>query len=496
VTDRPAPPRVQPIVSLKNVSHRFHDFALTGITLSLRPGEVHAITGENGSGKSALMRLLSGWYAPDSGELRYPASGSPPAVSYVDQDAQTFENLTVADNVFFNRPYRIMGIPFSVNRVRMAAECRRLFRELGIPFSPETIVGTLGFAEREIINAVRALVDDAPITIFDAATSAMAEPDRTIVVDIVRRLQARGRGIFFISHRIDEILAIADRVSVIDHGILTVTRAVATMSRGDLVRMMTGEIHPKGYPRIRGTRGPVLLEVRNLASPPALSDVSFHVRRGEILGITGLMGSGRTRLANCLFGLVRPTAGSIVMEGRELIFNDPGDAMAAGISLIPEDRLINGIFPENDLVFNMTLAALPRFVHRATLNDMYMREVVRNLTTTLDIKPGLESDDLGRYSGGNLQKVLVARWLATRTRVCIMDEPTRGSDVAARVDIYNAINDLVNGGVSVVLISSEIDEILGMSDRILVLAGGRIAAEIPRDLATKEQIIAFAAEGG
>lgn len=487
---------IEPTVRFSGVTKRLPDFTLSDVCIDVYPGEVHALTGENGSGKSVLMRMLSGWHTPDSGTIEFPRHDSAPHVSYVDQDVQTFDNLTVAENVFFNRSPNLFRLSFLIDQTRVLAECYNVFEELGISISPQARMGTLGYAERQLVNSVRALVDDAPLAVFDAATTAMTEPDRELVYKLVRRLQHSGSAIFLISHRVQEIMDLANRVSVLDHGRLTATREVATMSSKELVRTMTGEIHERGYPHLRSSPGPVMMKVRNLCSPPVLNDVSFDVRRGEILGITGLMGSGRTRLAGCLFGLIEPTSGVIELDDRPVALDSPSTAMTYGISLIPEDRLENGIFPQHDLVFNITLAALERFAHNSRLDDLYMREMVRKLAGTLDIKPRNQTDRIDGYSGGNQQKVLIARWLATRTRLCIMDEPTRGTDVASRVDIYNAINDLVNSGVSVLLISSEIEEILGMSDRLIVLAGGVIAAEMTRNEATKERIIACAAEDG
>lgn len=496
---------VSPIVAIHHVYKRFPDFMLKDISLDLYRGEAHVIIGENGSGKSALMKLLSGLFAPDEGTIEFDgetvafssiSDGRNNGVLYVHQDVQSFDNLSVAENVYFNRLPRRWGIAALLDGNRVVSDCRRVFRALGITIRPESPMGTLGYAERQLIAAVRAYVTDDPVVIFDEPSSAMTEPDREILFRIVDRLKKKHRGVFYISHRMDEIKRIADRVTVMYQGRIVGTCGAEEAGPETLFRMMAGEGEKKGYPRFRSYRGPVIMRVRDLKSEPILQGVSFEVHYGEILGITGLMGSGRTLLANCLFGNVKPHAGTIELDEETVSIGHPSDAMAAGISLIPEDRAENGVFPRHDLVINSTIAALQRFQQRYTLDREYMRELATEFSAKLDVKPGKPNDLIGRYSGGNQQKVLVARWLMGRSRVYIMDEPTRGIDVASKVDIYNAMNDLISKGASIVLISSEIEEILGMCDRVLVLAGGRIAAEMEAGEATKEKILEYATDDG
>jgi ribose transport system ATP-binding protein len=492
-----------PIVALRGVFKKFPDFFLNDISIDLYPGEAHVIIGENGSGKSMLMRLISGIYSPDSGALEVNGDpvefasihdGRSAGILYVHQDVQSFDNLSVAENVYFNRLPRRWGIKSLLDRNRVVSDCRRVFRALGISVCPESMMGSLGYAERQLIAAVRAYVTDAVVTIFDEPTSAMTEPDRQILFRMVDRLKQKRSGVFYISHRIDEIERIADRVSVMHHGRIVGTRLVSEADSETLFRMMAGEGEKKGFPRLQKKPGPVIMRVRNLSSAPILQGVEFDVRQREILGITGLMGSGRTLLANCLFGNVKPDSGTIELDGENILIRHPNDAMSAGISLIPEDRSVNGVFPRHNLIANSTIAALPRFRNRYLLDREYMEELTTEITTNLDVKPGQPTDLIGRYSGGNQQKVLVARWLMGRSRVYIMDEPTRGIDIAAKVDIYNAMNDLISKGSSIILISSEIEEIIGMCDRVLVLAGGKIAAEMDSTEATKEKILEYATE--
>jgi len=495
----------RPLIELKNICKHFVEFHLDEVDIQLYKGEVHVLIGENGSGKSTLMKLISGWFPPDGGAILY--RGEPVqfhsiheaqknGVIYLHQDVQSFNNLSVAENVFFGRIPRFWGIRAFVDLERMLAKCQQVFAELQIPIDPKALLGKLGYAERQLVAAARAYVADADLVIFDEPTSAMSEPDREILFDILKRLKDRDTGIFYISHRMDEIRRIGDRVSVIHKGRIRGTERCSGVDKGSLLKLMSGEVQKNHYPRFETETGPVVMRVDNITLEPILKGVNFHLRRGEIVGITGLMGSGRTLLANCLFGIVRPTGGKLEINGEKVSFRHPNDAMARGISLIPEDRAENGIFSRHNLIQNITTATLPRFRFRAMLNESYMRELTQEYVKEMNIKPGNTGDIMDTYSGGNQQKVMVSRWLMKRSKIYIMDEPTRGIDAAAKVDIYNTMNDMVSKGASIILISSEIEEILGMSDRILVLAGGRISAEMSRNDATKEKILELATDEG
>jgi ribose transport system ATP-binding protein len=298
--------------------------------------------------------------------------------------------------------------------------------------------------------------------------------------------------VFYISHKLDEIAKIGDRVTVLHSGRVAASLPDGSVDRDALIHMMTGGTSSERYPRLRVEFGPQILSVEHLKSGSVLKDVSFSLRRGEILGITGLMGSGRTRLANCLFGQTRPSGGVVRVEGRPAEFGHPAEALKRGIALIPEDREKNASFHNQDIIQNIAVAALDRFLGAYGLDTRYMEELTDEYIASLGILPGRPSDIMRSYSGGNQQKVIVARWFMSLCRIFIMDEPTRGVDAAARVDIYNAMNDLITKGASIILISSDIEEILGMCDRVLVLARGRIACDLPRAEATTEKIIDYA----
>jgi ribose transport system ATP-binding protein len=491
---------MRPLLELVGISKSFSDgFALEDVRLDLRSGEVHVVVGENGSGKSAIMKLIGGLYGPDEGTLFLDgestsftdiADAKSHGIMYQPQEPMLFENLSVAENLYFDLLPR--GRFGGLNTLRLRSDAFALLEELGIHFDTGASVSSLGYAQRQLLEAAKACVGKWKVVAFDEPTAAMAEPEREILFSIVRRLKAEGAGVFYVSHRLDEILKVGDRVSVVRQGRVLDTRAVGSLDRESLVRMMTGRLQTERYPRVERKRGKPVLEVKGLQSLPVLHDVSFSMRKGELLGVTGLMGSGRTRLAQCLFGAVEPTGGEIRLDGEPVRFKDPGDALESGIALVPEDRSENAILHRQDLVLNVTVASLSRFRGLTGLDASLMHNLTQDYSDRLGLRPGKPGDRPDQYSGGNQQKVAVARWLARRSRIYILDEPTRGIDVASKVDIYNAITDLVAKGASVILISSDIEEILGLCDRVLVLAGGRIACDLSRAEATQELILEYA----
>ncbi|HUX36610.1 MAG TPA: sugar ABC transporter ATP-binding protein [Rectinemataceae bacterium] len=491
-----------PLLELRSLGKVFSpDFALDDITLSLDRGEVNVLVGQNGSGKSALMGLVAGQYSPDSGTIFLDGEavdfGSmhesrKAGITFQRQDPQLYNNLNVAENVFFHRvSARKFGLRL-VDPYRIREECAELFAELGIAIDPGDLVADLGYTQRLLILAVQTYVADSKIVIFDEPTAGMTDPEREILFAIVRAIRRRGAGIFYISHKLDEVGLVGDRVTVIHQGRMTGSLRCADAGRDRLIALMTGRNHSERYPRLDLDQGQRVLSVEGLQSGSVLRDVNFTLHKGEILGITGLMGSGRTRLAQCLFGVTRPSAGSIKIEGAKAAFGHPAEAMARGMALIPEDRDNDAVFHFHDIVQNMSIAALPRFRGSSGLNQRYMHELTSEYIRNLAIRPGHAGDFMRDYSGGNQQKVIVARWLMSLCRIFIMDEPTRGIDAAARIDIYNAMNDLISKGAAIILISSDVDEILGMCDRVLVLARGRIVRDIAHGGATKEEILDFA----
>jgi len=491
-----------PLLELRSVGKYFSDdFSLRDVSLVLEAGEVHTLIGQNGSGKTALMEAVCGVSRRDSGSILLEGRGvdfasvneareSGVVMQY--QSAQLFDNLTVAENVFFRRMPRSGFSGRMIERYRLHEDCSILFARLGIAIPPEELLSRLGYTQRLLVAAAQTCIAGAKVVVFDEPTAGMTDPEREIVFEIVREVRDAGAGVFFITHKLDEVRLLGDRVTVLHSGKISATLPSGSADREVLIRMMTGGTCSERYPRIRVDYGPQVLSVEGLRSGSVLKDVSFSLRRGELLGITGLMGSGRTRLASCLFGHVKPSAGVVRVEGEVVDFNHPADALARGIALIPEDRDKNAAFHNQDILQNMSISSLLRFVGPGGLHRAYMEELTDEYISSFDIRPGHSDDIMRSYSGGNQQKVIVARWFMSLCRIFIMDEPTRGVDAASRIDIYNAMNDLVTKGASIILISSDVEEILGMCDRVLVLAGGRIACDLPKAEATSEKIIDYA----
>lgn len=485
------------ILELDKIGKRLNDtFSLEDISLDLREGEVHFITGENGSGKSALMKILSGRFLPDRGGIIIDGQsvclGSinearRMGIVYQTQDIELFDNLSVAENIFFGHIRHGMG--FMINGLRLSRRCQCLFNHLGVDLNPTDPVSTLGYAQKLIVSACATFVAKGRIVIFDEPTAGMGEKEREVFLRIVSGLRRRGTGIFYISHRLEEIPLIGDRLTVMQQGRVNGHLESVDADRHTVIRMMIGHNCPERYPRLETRSGPMVLQVEHLSSAPALVDVSLRLNQGEILGLTGLMGSGRTRLANCLFGVTKPDGGIIRLGNEVVEFHHPADALAHGIAMIPEDRTRNAIFDRQDALSNLVAAALERFNTHAGLNPHYMEELSNEYLNSFGIAPQSLYGLINLFSGGNQQKIIIARWMMSMARIFIMDEPTRGIDAAARVDIYNGMNDLVSKGAAILLISSDTEELLGMCDRILVLAGGSIAGEFNRQTATKEKLL-------
>jgi ribose transport system ATP-binding protein len=491
-----------PLLELRSVGKFFSDdFSLRDISMDLRAGEVHVLLGQNGSGKSALMKAICGIFRRDEGGIFLDgetvdfasvneARSAGVVMQY--QNAQLFDNLSVAENVYFRHIPHRQSFSRTLDRYKLHENCETLFARLGIDISPEALVAELGFAQRLLVSAAQTCIAEAKVVIFDEPTAGMTDPERAVLFNIVREIRDRGVGIFYISHKLGEARELGDRVTILHGGRVAARLPDAKAGREDLIRIMTGGTCSERYPRLRVDYGPQVLSVERLRSGSVLRDVSFALRQGELLGITGLMGSGRTRLANCLFGQIRPSGGTVRLDGKAVDFDHPSDALKRGVALIPEDRDNNAAFHNQDILQNMSVAALDRFLSGSGLDRLYMEELTDEYISSLGILPGHPDDIMRSYSGGNQQKVVVARWLMSLCQIFIMDEPTRGVDAAARIDIYNAMNDLVTKGASIILISSDIEEILGMCDRVLVLADGRIACDLPRAEASSEKILDYA----
>ncbi|MGE5591546.1 MAG: galactose/methyl galactoside ABC transporter ATP-binding protein MglA [Bacillota bacterium] len=477
--------------------------ALDGVTLRVRPGTVHALMGENGAGKSTLMKCLFGIYRADAGEI---ILGGRPVhfasarqaldhgVSMVHQELNQVRQRSVMENVWLGR-YPTRG-PL-IDDGRMYRETRRIFRDLDIDIDPREKVQRLSVSQRQMVEIAKAVSYDARVIVMDEPTSSLTEKEVLHLFRIIGKLRDQGCGIIYISHKIEEILRIADDVTVMRDGRWVDTRPASEMTTDDIIRLMVGRDLLHRFPPKANRPGDVILRVEGVTAlhQPSLQDVSFDLRQGEILGIAGLVGSKRTELVESLFGIRPLRTGRIILHGREVRNASPEQAMANGFALVTEERRATGIFPELSVSFNILLANLRRYVRRTGLLDERRGAADTDwVIHSLRIKTPSRKTPMLSLSGGNQQKAVLGRWLLTRPEILLMDEPTRGIDVGAKYEIYQLMIDLAREGRGVVMVSSEMPELLGITDRILVMSNGRAAGLLETRDATQEDILRLAAK--
>ncbi|HET6363339.1 MAG TPA: sugar ABC transporter ATP-binding protein [Gemmatimonadota bacterium] len=472
--------------------------ALDDVDFAVLPGEVHVILGENGAGKSTLMKILSGAHGKDAGkiflagrevEIDGPRRARELGVAIIYQELSLAPTLSAAENVFLGRePRRLPGL---VDRAAMERRAHAILDGLGARFDVRRPIRELSLAERQLVEIARALSLDARILVMDEPTSALTEPETRALFETMRRLTARGVAIVYISHRLQEIYEIGDRVTVLRDGRRVATLDVAAADRRELVRLMANREVDELVTRLPSPRGGELLEVEGLTRASDLRDVSFTLHEGEIVGFAGLLGSGRTAVARAIFGLDPLDAGRILVHGRPLAIRSPRDAIRAGIGLVTEDRKRQGLVLSLSVRENISLPVLGSVSRLGLIDARRERELASRYATDLRIRtPSIEQTTLN-LSGGNQQKVVLAKWLACRVDVLVLDEPTRGIDVGAKQEIYGLMNRLVAEGVGILLISSELPEIVGLSDRVLVMRGGEVVATFERGI-SQEDILASA----
>ncbi len=492
-----------PALLLKDIDKYIsEDFSLSNINLDLFYGEVHALIGENGSGKSMIINVINGIFKMDSGHIYldnqeinvnsvYEAKKI--GIHSVLQEMALYPNLTIAENVYADQlPYKDRLLHW-IDFDRLFYNCRELFLSLNIHLNPDALLSTLGFAQKHLIEMIKAYISNAKIIIFDEPSSAFSPPEKEILYRMIAELKSKNKAIIYITHSLEEINKIADRVTVIYRGKVIGTRNVKEISGDEIIKLMAMPQAKKRYPKLDLPLGKTVFSVKNLSFHAVLSDINFELKKSEILGITGLVGSGRSVLAKCIFGVNRPTSGSIEINGKPVTIREPSDAIKEGIALLPEDRVNNSVFRSLNLQDNVSVSSLKRFVQHKVIDPYILRDVSDSYIEKLSIKPGNANDMISTYSGGNQQKMAVARWMMTHLKIYIMDEPTRGVDIASKTDIYNCMVDLVRKGASIIFISSDIDEIMGMCDRILIINSGRLVCDIPKAQATKEDILMYAA---
>ena len=494
--------RAEPIIELSGIAKHFGSVqALQGIDFRLFPGEVHALAGENGAGKSTLVKILAGIYRPDAGmvkvggevvELRSPTQAQALGIAVVHQEPMLFPDLDVAENVFMGRhPRDRFG---RVDWKRMYREVDQLLTSLDVPLSSHTPVQGLSVAEQQLVEIAKALSLDARVLVLDEPTAALSAHEVDELFAIVRQLRERGVAILFVSHRLEEIFEIADRLTIFRDGTHIITAPVGEMTTEAIIRHMVGRELSNLFPKSEARIGDVVLEVRHLSRPGSFTDVSFQLRQGEILGFAGLVGAGRTEVARVLFGLDRAESGEIWLKGKQVRIRSPRDAMRSGLAYVPEDRHQHGLVMDFSIAANVTLPILKRVSRLGLIDPRLERKVAGDYSSQLHVRSSGIEQLVNALSGGNQQKVVLSKWLATNPSVLILDEPTRGIDVGAKAEVHRIISDLAVEGLAIILISSELPEVLAMADRVIVLHEGRVSGTFARSEATQERVM-FAATG-
>jgi rhamnose transport system ATP-binding protein len=474
--------------------------ALSDVSFAIRPGEVHALVGENGAGKSTLVKILTGVIQPDEGTLVIdgrPQRISDPQTAHqlgivaMYQEPTVFQDLSVAENVFAGRhPRSSLG---TVAWGQMRAEASRILNELGVDFGPDAPVRGLGVADRQLLEIAKALSSSARLLIMDEPTAALSPNEVDNLFATTRRLRDRGVVVVFISHRLEEVTAIADTVTVLRDGGHVATRPAAELPHGEIVRLMVGRSLDALFPKEEAEIGEVVFKAQGLSRRGVFSDVSFELRRGEIVGLAGFVGAGRTEVARAVFGIDKLDSGVLEIEGKRFRPRSPRAALRRGLAYLPEDRLNQGLVQPMSIAQNASMAVLPALTPGGVLRPRRERSLARRFMEQLRIRATSVTQIVRSLSGGNQQKVVLSKWLAANPRILILDEPTHGVDVGTKADVHRTISGLAAQGLTILLISSELLEVLGMSDRILVMREGRLVAELPREEATQERVIQAAA---
>ncbi|KTS28455.1 sugar ABC transporter ATP-binding protein [Pantoea stewartii] len=475
--------------------------ALDNVSLRVRPGTVHALMGENGAGKSTLMKCLIGMYRPDQGSIKI--KGEPvqfrdtmdalrSGISMIHQELNLVPHMTVAENIWLGREPVKFGF---VDHARLNEETQQLLSRLNIRLKADRLVGELSIASQQMVEIAKAVSWNSDIVIMDEPTSALTETEVAHLFTIIRDLREQGKAIVYISHKMDEIFAITDEISVFRDGSWVGSDSTSAFTRQSLITKMVGRELTQLFPKFNNAIGEEVLTVRHLSCQDRFSDVSFGVRRGEILGVAGLVGAGRSEVMESLFGMVPFDSGEILIDGVPVAIDSPSVAIEKGMAFLTEDRKKSGLFLVLSVLENMSIVNMPEYSGKGGfVSHVKMAQDCMDQIRRLNIKTPTMDQIINNLSGGNQQKVLIARWLLAQPKILILDEPTRGIDVGAKAEIYRLISELANRGVAIVMVSSELPEILGMSDRIMVMHGGRITGILDKDEADQETILSLASE--
>ena len=490
------------IVSMDSISKSFPGVkALDHVHFELRSGEVMALLGENGAGKSTLMKILSGVYTRDEGSMAIlgkeygdlsPKQAQEVGVAIIHQELNMCRHLSVAENMFLGREKK-KGIMLSNSE--MEAEAQRILDELKIDLRPQQVVGDLPVSMQQMVEIAKALSTNARILIMDEPTSALTAREIEDLFRIIRDLKSKGCGIVYISHRLEELQHIVDRVTIMRDGQYITSMNFKDATMDEIIANMVGREIKEKFPRVECEKGKLVLEVKNLNAGRLVRSVGFSLYEGEIVGFAGLMGAGRTETTRAIFGVDQKESGVIVLDGKEVSINKPEDAIKAGIVLAPEDRKKDGLCTKLSIRHNIALPNLDLLCNKlGVVSSQKEHEMCDRVVENLKVKTPTVEVEAGNLSGGNQQKVVVGKWLARNSRVVIFDEPTRGIDVAAKVEIYNLMNELKQQGIAVMFVSSEMPEVMGIADRIIVMCDGRITGELAAEEATQNQILTLATQ--
>jgi ribose transport system ATP-binding protein len=492
------------LLKLTGVTKRFPGvLALDSVDLEVMAGEVHGLTGENGAGKSTLIKILTGAYTPDQGDIIFdgkrlsqltPLKAMGLGIACIYQELNLIPHLTVVENIFLGREtYKVRRLKI-LDRKRMLEEAESLLRDLGLNLDPKKRTGDLGIGHQQMVEICKAVHSNAKLIIMDEPTSSLSEHEAEDLFRIIGQVKAKGVTVVFISHRLDEVKRICDRVTVLRDGKRVASMNIADASVDDIIRLMVGRDIVNKYPKVKSKRDKEALSVEGLERKGVLHDISFKAYAGEILGFAGLVGAGRTETARAITGADPIDAGVIRVFGKEIKIRSPRDSIGAGIAFLTEDRKGQGLILIKSVAFNASLVRLERYSRLGFLRLKAIRQATEKMASDLKLRATNVDAMVGELSGGNQQKVVIAKWLLTKARIFIFDEPTRGIDVGAKVEVYNLMNELVANGAAVIIICSEMDEVMGMADRILVMHEGKITAEFSQEEATQEKIL-YAASG-
>ena len=492
---------VQPLIELRGITKQFGGaHALRGVQLALYPHEVHALVGENGAGKSTLVKILGGVHTPDAGELlvdsqpvmfHAPSQAQRLGISVIHQHPTLFPDLDVAENIYMG--HHPVGRLRQVDWKHMYARVDTLLATLGVQFTARTPVRSLSVADQQLVEIAKALNVETHVLVMDEPTAALSPREVRELFTIVRRLREQGVAILFVSHRLEEVFELADRITILRDGSFVISAPIKEMTPEAMIRHMVGREIQTLFPKQPATIGAAVLSVKNLSRAGEFREVSFEVHAGEILGFAGLIGAGRTEVAQVLFGIERPESGEIRLSGEVVQIDSPATAMRLGIAYVPEDRLSQGLVLEFPIRSNITSPIWHKMSRWFGLLDFaYERRLAQDFFQRLSIHAQGINQETKALSGGNQQKVVLAKWLTTRPKVLILDEPTRGIDIGAKAEVYRLVSDLAAEGIAIILISSELPEVLAMADRVLVLHEGRIAAEFDHAAATQENVMSAA----